>query len=192
MSTIVVVKKDGLATIAADTLTTFGNTKESAEYIVNSEKIFKHRENYLGISGSASLAIAVEDFLTRTKKKLSLENTADIFRFGLELHRELKETYFLQADDEEDFETLRGDILIANPRGIFGLSSYRFVQEFSKFYANGSGSVYALGAMFAVYNDANKTGEEIARLGVTAGTEFDDASGLPITFHTFKLEPFPK
>ena len=77
--------------------------------------------------------------------------------------------------------------MIANPNGIFGLSSYRFVQEFSKFYANGSGSVYALGALFAVYNDENKTGEEIAHLGVTAGTEFDDASGLPITSYTFKL-----
>ena len=94
MSTIVVVKKDGLATIAADTLTTFGNTKESAEYIVNSEKIFKYRENYLGISGSASLAIAVQDFLERTKKKVSFENSGDIFRFGLNLHKELKETYF--------------------------------------------------------------------------------------------------
>ncbi len=134
MSTIVVVKKNGLATIAADTLTTFGNTKESAEYIVNSEKIFKHNENYLGITGSASLEIAVQDFLMRTKKKVSFENAADIFRFGLLLHKELKETYYLRPDDEEDFETFRGDILIANPNGIFGLSSYRFVQEFSKFY----------------------------------------------------------
>ena len=186
MSTIVVVKKDGLATIAADTLTTFGNTKESAEYIVNSEKIFKYRENYLGISGSASLAIAVQDFLERTKKKVSFENSGDIFRFGLNLHKELKETYFLRPDDEEDFETFRGDILIANPSGIFGLSAYRFVQEYSKFYANGSGSVYALGAMFAVYNDTDKSGEEIAVLGVKAGIEFDDASGLPLTSYTFQ------
>lgn len=187
MSTIVVVKKNGLATIAADTLTTFGNTKESAEYIVNSEKIFKYRENYLGITGSASLGIAVQDFLARTKKKVSFESAADIFRFGLLLHKELKETYYLRPDDEEDFETFRGDILIANPCGIFGLSSYRYVQEFSKFYANGSGSVYALGALFAVYHDAEKSGEEVARIGVTAGTEFDDASGLPITSYTFKL-----
>ncbi|MEO8074085.1 MAG: hypothetical protein ABI686_12675, partial [Acidobacteriota bacterium] len=163
------------------------NTKESAEYIVNNEKIFKYQENYLGVTGSASLGIAVQDFLTRTKKKVSLENAADIFRFGLLLHKELKETYYLRPDDEEDFETFRGDILIANPNGIFGLSSYRYVQEFSKFYANGSGSVYALGALFAVYNEENKTGEEIARIGVTAGTEFDDASGLPITSHTFEL-----
>ncbi len=69
MSTVVVVKKDGYAAIAADTLTTFGNTKESAEYIVNSEKIFKYRENYLGVTGSASLGIAVEDFFETDQEK---------------------------------------------------------------------------------------------------------------------------
>lgn len=187
MSTVVVVKKDGYAAIAADTLTTFGNTKESAEYIVNSEKIFKYRENYLGVTGSASLGIAVEDFLKQTKKKVSFQSATDIFRFGLLLHKELKENYFLRADDEEDFETFRGDILILNPKGIFGLSSYRYVQEFAKFYANGSGSEYALGALFAVYNNANKNCEEIARLGVQAGIEFDDGSGLPINSYTIKL-----
>lgn len=187
MSTIVVVKKNGLATIAADTLTTFGNTKESAEYIVNSEKIFAYKDNYLGVTGSASLGIAVQDFLTRAKKKIALDSINDIFLFGLRLHKELKETYYLRPDDEEDFETFRGDILILNPRGIFGLSSYRYVQEFSKFYANGSGSVYALGALFATYDD-DKTGEEIARLGVLAGAEFDDASGLPITSYTIELD----
>jgi hypothetical protein len=41
--------------------------------------------------------------------------------------------------------------------------------------------------LFAVYNDADKNGEKIARLGVAAGTEFDDASGLPIISHTFQL-----
>lgn len=187
MSTIVVVKKDGFAAIAADTLTTFGNTKESAEYIVNSEKIFKYKENYLGVTGSASLAIAVEDFLKQTKKKVSFQSATDIFRFGLLLHKELKENYFLRADDEEDFETFRGDILILNSTGVFGLSSYRYVQEFTKFYANGSGSEYALGALYAVYNDPNKNCEELARLGVEAGTEFDDASGLPITSYIIKL-----
>ena len=187
MSTIVVVKKNGFASIAADTLTTCGGTKESAEYIVNSEKILKYRENYLGVSGPASLGIAIQDYLSITKKKVSFENTSDIFRFGLLLHKELKDNYFLRPDDEEDFETFRGDILIANSSGIFGLSSYREVQEFSKFYANGSGDQYALGAMFAVYDYKNKTAADIAKIGVQAGAEFDDGTGLPMNFYTIKL-----
>lgn len=188
MSTIVVVKKDGAAVIAADTLTTYGSTKESAEYVVNYEKITKYGENYIGISGSASLGIAIKDYLSKAKKKVSFENVADIYRFGLRLHKELKENYFLRPDDEEDFETFRCDVLIANPNGIFGLSSYRFVQEFTKFYVIGSGHDYALGAMFAVYNDENKTAEDIARIGVNAGVEFDDGSGLPMSLHNIKLK----
>jgi len=180
MSTIVVVKKNNETVIAADTLTTYGNTKESAAYIVNHEKIYKYRDNFLGVSGSASLGIAVQDFLSRTKKKISFDTAAEVFRFGLLLHKELKENYFLRPDDEEDFETFRGDILIANKKGIFGLSSYRFVQEYTRFYANGSGSPYALGAIFAVY-DAGKSAEDLAVLGVEAGIEFDDGSGLPVT-----------
>ncbi len=90
MSTIVVVKKNSETVIAADTLTTYGNTKESAEYVVNHEKLFKFQDNFLGISGSASLGIAVEDFLSKSSKKISFESVAKIFRFGLVLHKELK------------------------------------------------------------------------------------------------------
>jgi len=186
MSTIVVVKKGGTAVIAADTLTTCGNTKESAEYVINHEKVFSYQGSYLGITGSATLQIAVQDFLGRRKKRVSLASVSDIFRFGLQLHRDLKDEYFLRPDDEEDFETFRGDILIANSKGIFGLSSYRFVQEYSKFYANGSGAEYALGAMYAVYGE-KKTALEIAEIGARAGAEFDDGSAAPVTSFSVKL-----
>ena len=188
MSTIVVVRKNGKAVIAADTLTTCGNTKESANYVVNHEKIIEYKGNYFGVSGSASLQLAVQSFLLETKKRFSLEKVNDIYKFGLTIHNELKEKHFLRADDDEDFETFRGDILIANKFGIFGLSSYRYVQEYSKFYANGSGGEYALGAMFAVYNDEEKTAENIAKIGVQAGTEFDDGSAAPIHSYTVKLK----
>ncbi len=187
MSTIVVVKKDNKAVIAADTLTTCGNTKESAVYVVNHEKIIAYKDNFLGVSGSASLQIAVNCFLSETKKKFSFDKITDIYKFGLLLHAELKDKHFLRADDDEDFETFRGDILIVNKNGIFGLSSYRYVQEYSKFYANGSGSEYALGAMFAVYY-SKKSAEEIAAVGVQAGTEFDDGSAAPIHSYTIKLQ----
>lgn len=187
MSTVVVVKKDGKAVIAADTLTTCGNTKESAEYVVNHQKIIKHEGNFLGVTGSATLQIAMRDFLATTKKDILLDNIADIFRFGLELHRKLKDEYFLRPEDDEDFETFHGDILIANPKGIFGLSSYRYVQEYSKFYANGSGGDFALGAMYAVYKDETKSAEEIAEIGVRAGTEFDDGSAAPIDYQTIVI-----
>lgn len=187
MSTIVVVRKNGTAVIAADTLTTCGSTKESAEYVVNHEKILRYRDNYLGVSGSASLQIAVQCCLDQMKKRVSFAKVADIYNFGLMLHAELKEKHFLRAEDDEDFETFRGDILIANRHGIFGLSSYRYVQEYSKFYANGSGGDYALGAMYAVYGDDSKTAADIALTGVRAGTEFDDGSAAPVQHFSVEI-----
>ena len=46
--------------------------------------------------------------------------------------------------------------------------------------AAGSGSHYALGAMYAAY-EQGLPAEDIARLGVEAGVEFDHASFGPIT-----------
>jgi ATP-dependent HslUV protease, peptidase subunit HslV len=189
MSTITVAKKGDFVSIAADTLTTFGSTKESAEYVSNSEKIIGFRDSYLGFSGSASAQIAVSHFLSKTKRKILLNNVLNIFQFGLDLQKEMKEKYFVKSyEDDASFETFQTSILIANENGIFGLTQYRYVQEFTKFSANGSGSEYALGAMFSVYNDESKTAEDIAKLGVTAGIEFDDGSGLPIDCYTIKLK----
>lgn len=188
MSTVTVTKKNGYVAIAADTLTTWGSTKESAEYIVNYSKIYEFKDNFLAFSGSASFQTAVQDILGHTRKKLSFDNVENIFRFSNFLHEQLKDNYFLRPDNDESFETSRGDILIANSFGIFGISSYRYVQEFAKFFANGSGCDYALGAMFAVYSDESKNAEDIAKIGVLAGIEFDDASGSPLECYTIKLK----
>jgi ATP-dependent protease HslVU (ClpYQ) peptidase subunit len=189
MTTLAAVKKNGYAAIAADTLTTFGSLKESAEYVVNHRKIFKYRDNYIALSGWGTSQHALEDFFAGTKKEISFGSVGEIFRAGLLIHRELKENYFLRAEDGDSdaFETSRSDILIANPSGIFALTEYRYVQEFSKFYSYGSGSEYALGAMLVSYPDESKSAAEIAETGVRAGIEFDDGSGLPIDCYTVKL-----
>jgi len=80
------------------------------------------------------------------------------------------------------------DVLIANPRGIFGVAAHRTVQEFSKFYAYGSGSPYALGAMYAAYRAPSLDAEAVARLGVMAAAEFHDESGLPVQSFVMQAE----
>lgn len=189
MTTIAVVKKDGLAAIAADTLTRYGGTKETAKYIANHEKIYKYKQNYLAMTGWGATQQAVEDFLTTTKEKLSFDNTGAIFASGLLLHNALKNNYFLRAEDGDDpFETSRLDILIANAYGIFSLTEHRYVQDFSRFYAYGSGADFALGAMFTAYDDKAKSAEEIVHIGLHAAAEFDDGTSLPISSNTIKLE----
>ena len=193
MSTITVVKKDGFVAIAADTLTKWGSTKESAEYIVNHEKIIRVGDSFLGVSGSASVALALQHLFANSKNKARLHSVMDIFGTWTILHEEMKDSYFLKPDeDEEDsVESTRMNVLIANPRGIFGVGAYRYVQEFSRFYSHGIGADYAMGAMYAVYN-SKRSALEIARLGVEAAAEFDDATGLPILSHEIRLKDAPQ
>jgi ATP-dependent HslUV protease, peptidase subunit HslV len=190
MTTIVVVKKAGQIAIAADTLTKYGDyTKESATYIVNHEKIFQVGESYIALSGSATADLAIREFFMRKGAKVKLTTAVEIFRVWNELHKILKDKYFLNPSKHEDdsFESSRSRALIANPHGIFGVDSYRYVQEFTKFYAYGSGSDFALGALFAAY-DTNRSAVEVAELAVQAATEFDDSTGTPIQTFTLKLK----
>ena len=74
-------------------------------------------------------------------------------------------------------------VLMANPHGIFAIGSYRDVQEFSSFYAYGSGNEYALGAMLKAYDDPKLSAEDIAKIGIEAAAEFDDGTDLPMITH---------
>ena len=74
-----------------------------------------------------------------------------------------------------------------NSKGIFGVYSLREVSEYHKFWAIGSGSEFALGAMHVLY-DRLDSAQEIAEAAVEAGCEFNTASGLPISFQVMQLD----
>jgi ATP-dependent protease HslVU (ClpYQ) peptidase subunit len=188
MTTIAVVKKDGIAAIAADTLTKWGSAKESAAYIANHEKILRVGDSYLAITGSATFKMVLKDYF-ESATDVRLSTTPEIFRTWNRLHAALKERYFLmpEEDKEDALESSRMDVLIANPRGIFGVSGHRTVQEFSRFYAYGSGSDYALGALYSAYDVKGRSAEELAQHAIETAAEFDDGTGLPITSFTLRL-----
>lgn len=190
MTTIVAVRKNGYAAIAADTLTMWGNMKESAEHIANSEKILKFQDNYLGFTGSSTFKLVVEHWLAKSKLKPKLDSVENIFDSWLAFHKKLKDDYFLRPEDEDadEFETSRMNVLIVNPHGIFSVGVLRSVNEYKRFTAYGSGCDYAVGAMRAVYDDENKTAEDIARVGIEIAAEFDDGTGLPMHCYTIKLK----
>lgn len=189
MSTITVVRKNGYAAIAADTLTKSGYAKESAEYLINHQKILKYNDIYIAISGSMAVAQSIEHYLQALKRKPKLDSIANIFSIWLKIHQALKEVYFLntEMDEDDSVQSSQTDTLIANSSGIYSVNAYRSITELTKFYATGSGYEFALGAMYAVYNEESYAAEDIARLGVAAGAEFDDGTGIPITSYTIKL-----
>jgi ATP-dependent protease HslVU (ClpYQ) peptidase subunit len=188
MSTIVVVKKAGKVCISADSLTSFGDLRMGSEYDANHDKILINENNYIGIVGSAAHQLVMESIINQKAVKIDFTSRLAVFETFRALHPVLKEKYFLNAKDEEDdpYESTQIDALIACPHGIFGVHSLREVTEYKKFWAVGSGSEYALGAMYTVF-DTMETAEDIAEAGVKAGAEFNNATSMPLTSYVIDL-----
>ena len=188
MTTLAVVRKNGQIAIAADTLTKWGSAKESSVYVTNHEKIFKVGETYLAITGSTTFKLILGEYFSQMETLPKFDSISSIFRTWQEMHVALKERYFLNAheDKEDDLETTRMYVVIANAHGIFGVSPHRTIQEFSKFYSYGAGAEYAMGALYAAYDQPKLNAEALARLAVEAAAEFDDSTGGPINSHRIR------
>lgn len=186
MTTIVVVRKGDEIAIAADSLTTFGDTRLAAVHDRTYDKIVQYRGSYVGLCGSAAHQL-VFDNLLRKHDDLDLTTKSAVFETFRKLHPILKEQHFLNPKEEEDdpYESTQVTALIANEHGIFGVYSMREVFEYTQFWAAGSGREFALGAMHAQYSRL-KTAGAIAKAGVEAGALFDKNSALPMTIYTVK------
>lgn len=188
MTTVVVVKKNGKACIAADSLMGWGGLKQKSEYVADNSKIINLAENYFGISGSSSHKLVMSSYFSKLKKPILLRNKKEIFEAWLRFHRALKDDYHLnpKEDDDDEYESSQIMTLLANPHGIFGIFPLRTVIEFSKFWACGSGMEYALGALHCNYDRSDDVAD-IARSAVEAAAEFDEGTECPITTHTIEL-----
>jgi ATP-dependent HslUV protease, peptidase subunit HslV len=188
MTTLVVVRKGTTAVIAADSLTTFGDTRLIAAFDKSSDKIVRYGATYIGLCGSAAHQLVFENLLAK-QEGLDFSSKEAVFETFRKLHPILKESHYLnpKEDDEDPYESTQITALIANPDGIFGVYSMREVFEFSKFWAAGSGREFALGAMFANY-DRLDSAREIAKAGIETGSHFDKNSSLPMTIYEVQIE----
>jgi ATP-dependent HslUV protease, peptidase subunit HslV len=189
MSTIVVARKEGIAAIGADTMSCYGETRETAQYVANASKITRIGENYLATVGHVSWGLVLESYFASLDRPPLLDSPRAVFEMARRLHVTLKDEYFLNPNEDEEypFESSQVACLVANPHGIFGLYSLRSVAAYSRFYAFGSGYKFALGAMHAAYDAPGATAEQVARAGAEAGAEFDRGSGRPVEVFTVPL-----
>ena len=187
MTTLVAVRKNHEIAIAADSLTTFGDTRLAAQFDRSYDKIVHHKGTYVGLCGSAAHQLVFQSLLAKNGD-LDFSGKAAIFETFRKLHPILKEQHFLNPKEEEDdpYESTQITALIANGYGIFGVYSMREVFEYTQFWAAGSGREFALGAMQALYPRL-RTPEAVAKAGVEAGAMFDKNSALPLTLYTLPL-----
>lgn len=189
MSTITVVKKNGVIAIAAESLTSFGSTKMHGEFAANSEKIVRWGDHYIGMVGSVAMHRVFDDLVASSKKVPAFDSQQSVFKYFNKLHNKLKKKYHLnpEEDSEDPVESSQYEIVICNKHGIFGVHSLREVYEWKKYWAYGSGGDYALGAMHAMYDIKGRNAESIAIAGVEAGIQFDNASDGEIKWHIIEL-----
>jgi ATP-dependent protease HslVU (ClpYQ) peptidase subunit len=188
MSTVTAVRKGNQIAIACDTLIKWGNEKNSAKYVVNHNKIIQVKDSYIAVTGPAAGILALKHHFNNTKETFSFDTVDDIFMAFRDFQHQLKDFYHFETNEEETgFEPSTMYVLIVNPRGIFAVGSYRDVQEFERFYSYGSGNEFALGAMFHCYEEKSMTAEAIARAGIQAACEFDDATEAPVIVYTVEV-----
>jgi ATP-dependent protease HslVU (ClpYQ) peptidase subunit len=108
----------------------------------------------------------------------------DTFR---KLHPKLKDGFYLrpEEDEEDPYESSQMMVVIANAHGIFGVYPMREIYQFSRFWAIGSGRKFAMGAMFAAYEQNLSARNRRNRR--RAGCEFDVNSCLPMTVYTVEV-----
>ena len=188
MTTLTVVKKGDEVAIAADGLTTFGDTRLARSYKGEHDKILGIAGSWIGICGSSAHHLVVQSAFSKLED-IRLGSRMEVYETFRRLHPILKEHAFLNPKEEEGdpYESSQITALIANSSGIYGVYSYREVFEFDRVWAAGSGRNFALGAMHALY-DSELSAARIAEAGVAAGIEFDTSSGPPIVVHEIKLE----
>lgn len=188
MTTIVVVRKGGTAVIAADTLAKYGETREAAAYVANHDKLVQVGDAILGPTGPASAQLVLRSYFDGEEARQDFASPQGIFETFTDLMGALKDDYFLipKEDERDPYESLQMETLVASPAGIFGVYPLRSVQEYTRYYAFGSGAELALGAMHAVYDGAEDP-EEVARRGLDAAAEFDDSTDGPYTVRRITL-----
>lgn len=188
MTTSVVVKKNREIAIACDSLVTFGDTRLSSAYEVNN-KIFQVGDSYITLAGTAAHFPVMRKLMTDMGEDCKLHTREQVFETFSKVHHLLKENYFLNTkeDDDDPYESSQITALIANPHGIFGVYSYREVFSFDRFWGIGSGRNFALGAMYAVF-DQGGSARDIAEVGVQAGAEFDKSSSAPFQIISFAMQ----
>ena len=188
VTTVAVVRKGATACIAADSLTSFGEMKLTAEMSVGKRKVLAVGDAFLGLSGSTSHLGVLESHFASLDSPPELRSKSDIFETWRRLHVVLKEHYFLNPKDEatDPYESSQMTALVASPWGIFGIYSLREVFEYKAYWALGSGREYALGALAALY-DRLPTAQEIAEEAVRASCTFDNGSSLPLERHVVAL-----
>jgi ATP-dependent protease HslVU (ClpYQ) peptidase subunit len=165
-----------------------GSLVTTAEDLKNCDKLLRVNGSVIGTVGWKAMSIMLETIISEKGGLFVMDDRNKIYRSMMNLHKEMKENYYLETSEfkSQPVESLQLEALIINKNGIFEIGSYREVNQFSRFWAIGSGSRYSLGAMEALYHNAIDA-KDLVEAGVYAAAKFDSGCSLPATSEVMKL-----
>ena len=166
-------------------MTTEGSLRRHAKFTAEASKIIPAGDSMLGMVGYCAHQFVLRDLVAKEPGLFAFTDREAIFHSLRKLHKVLKKKYHLQTREwgDQPYESSQMNFCIANAGGIYEVDSYREVFEVQRFWAIGSGSRYALGAMHGVFDRGGLGAKEIAEIGVRAAVEFDLYCGKPIESH---------
>ena len=191
MTIITVVQKGSEAAIAVDSLISMGEVKLQGEDTDN-QKIIALGDSYLGTAGHCVNNQILLDIYASEPHLFKLHSATDIFKTFTQLQKKLHSDYYATNlnDKDHEYKPLSVTPMIINPTGIYGVCSSRGAMRYNKFWAQGSGWQFALGAMAEAYDEheGSYDAEAIADAGVQAACQFDKSCSLPVFRKTVKLK----
>ena len=106
------------------------------------------------------------------------------------LQKVLEDEYFNYTSerDNQDYASNQLYGMICNESGIYHFQSNREIDAIRKFWAEGSGSDIALGALAVLYDRLDDP-EDIARQAVEIACRYEDGCGLPAQTQAVRYEP---
>ena len=175
MSIVVAVKNNERVVIASDSQTSFGDHS----IIEGNGKLIRTGDNIIGLAGWGIYSNLFQIYLQGNPLSLA-RSEIDVFQFFVDFWKVLKSDYTFVSDKsttcESPFAELDSTFIVATPKDIFYVADDMSVVKFSEFYAIGSGSSFALGALRVIYGDDYST-EEMAKKAVEVSIGFNNSCG---------------
>ncbi len=185
MTVLTAVKKNNKIVIAADTLVHSGSLLKDIDSKTNHDKITHYNGTWFAYAGASMSALMLQDALHEYGDELDFHGLQNIYRSSLKLHTILKDNYFLMTGDGSSNQSVQDTqlhLLMANSSGIYEMTGDRNITEIPRFWSAGSGSRFALGAMYACFDNYDDP-VEIATMGIEAACKYDSYCGLPMTLY---------
>ncbi len=187
MTTLVVVRKGDDVAIAADSLTTFGDTRLAADTTARTTRSSATGTPTSGCAGRPRTSSCSRACCAQARRPRLLQQARDLRDVpqaasdpqGAALPQPEGgggRSVRVDADHGADRQRARHLRRVLDARGV----------RVHAFWAAGTGREFALGAMHALYARL-RTAEAVARAGIEAGALFDKNSALPLTLYTLPL-----